>query len=163
MFSDFETATPAPRKLRIGAGNFLDKMLCMDHRWDHRLQYVNIVDSHIQRIVLATEETMATQQVNHRPIKCQSRLWSQRGTKVNGSPRHGDKPLLRPTRIHLATKSYATLQAMHRPMPKRLVKLLYSIEISRATSIDLDRQDCCPLPTTNVLSNKEDKLRSNQF
>ena len=29
-----------------------------------------------------------TQQVSHRPIKCQSRLWSQRGTKVNGS-HHG--------------------------------------------------------------------------
>ena len=40
-------------------------------------------DSHIQRIVLATEETTVTQQVSHRPIKYQSRLWSQRGTKVN--------------------------------------------------------------------------------
>ena len=29
-----------------------------------------IVDSHIQRIVLATEETTVTQQVSHRPIKC---------------------------------------------------------------------------------------------
>ena len=44
-------------------------------------------------------------------IKCQSRLWSQRGTKVNES-NHGDNPLLRPTRILIATKSYATLQAM---------------------------------------------------
>ena len=60
------------------------------------------VDSHIQRIVLATEETTATQQVSHRPIKCQSRLWSQRGTKVNGS-HHGDNPLLRPTGIQIAT------------------------------------------------------------
>ena len=42
-----------------------------------------VVDSHIQRIVLATEETTVTQQVRHRPIKCQSRLWSKRGTKVN--------------------------------------------------------------------------------
>ena len=56
---------------------------------------VVVVDSHIQRIVLATEETTVTQQVSHRPIKCQSRLWSQRGTKVNGS-HHGDNPLLRP-------------------------------------------------------------------
>ena len=40
-----------------------------------------VVDSHIQRIVLATEETAVTQQVSHRPIKCQSRLWSQRETK----------------------------------------------------------------------------------
>ena len=59
---------------------------------------VVVVDSHIQRIVLATEETTVTQQVSHRPIKCQSRLWSQRGTKVNGS-HHGDNPLLRPTGI----------------------------------------------------------------
>ena len=42
---------------------------------------------------------------------CQSRTWSQRGTKVNGS-HHGDNPLLRPTGIQIATKSYATLQAM---------------------------------------------------
>ena len=28
-------------------------------------------DSRIQRIVLATEETTVTQQVSHRPIKCQ--------------------------------------------------------------------------------------------
>ena len=70
-----------------------------------------VVDSHIQRIVLATEETTVTQQVSLRPIKCQSRLWSQRGTKVNGS-HHGDNPLLRPTGIQIATKSYAALQAM---------------------------------------------------
>ena len=72
---------------------------------------VVVVDSHIQRIVLATEETTVAQQVSHRPIKCQSRLWSQRGTKVNGS-HHGDNPLLRPTGIQIATKSYAALQAM---------------------------------------------------
>ena len=54
-----------------------------------------------------------TQQVNRRqvPIKCQSRLWSQGGTRVNGS-HHGDNPLLIPTGIQIATKSYATLQAM---------------------------------------------------
>ena len=72
---------------------------------------VVVVDLHIQRIVLGTEETTATQQVSHRSIKCQSRLWSQRGTKVNGS-HHGDNPLLRPTGIQIATKSYAALQAM---------------------------------------------------
>ena len=69
------------------------------------------IDSHIQRIVLATEETTVTQQVSHRPIKCQSRLWSQRGTKVNGS-HHGYSPLPRPTGIQSATKNYATLKAM---------------------------------------------------
>ena len=54
---------------------------------------------------------MVTQEVSHRPIKCQSRLLSQRDTKVNGSHR-GDNPLLRPTGIQIATKHYATLQAM---------------------------------------------------
>ena len=56
------------------------------------------------------KETTVTQH-SHRPIKCQSRLWPQRGTKVNGS-HHGDNPLLRPTGIQIATKRYATLQAM---------------------------------------------------
>ena len=42
---------------------------------------------------------------------CQSGTWSQWGTKVNGS-HHGDNPLLGPTGIQIATKSYATLQAM---------------------------------------------------
>ena len=37
--------------------------------------------------------------------------WSQRGIKVNGS-HHGDNPLLGPTGIQIATKIYATLQAM---------------------------------------------------
>ena len=36
------------------------------------------IDSHIQRIVLATKETKVTQQVSHRPIKCQSRLCTKR-------------------------------------------------------------------------------------
>ena len=72
---------------------------------------VVVVDSHIQRVVLATEETTVTSQVSRRPIKCQSRLWSQRGTKINRS-HHGDNPLLRPTGIQIATKSYAALQVM---------------------------------------------------
>ena len=42
---------------------------------------------------------------------CQSGTWSQGDTKVNGS-HHGDNPLLRPTGIQIATKSYTTLQAM---------------------------------------------------
>ena len=73
--------------------------------------FVAVDDSHIQRIVLATEGTTVTQQVNHSPIKCQSRLWSQRNTKVNGSYR-GDNPLLRPTGTQIAAKRFATLQAM---------------------------------------------------
>ena len=119
---------------------------------------VVVVDSHVQRIVLATEETTVTQQVSHRPIKCQSRLWSQRRTKVNRS-HHGDNPLLRPTGIQLATKSYATLQGMA-PTNIKTVHQTSFYAISRATSID---SDCCRLPTTSVLSNKTDKLRSNQF
>ena len=46
----------------------------------------------------------------------------------------------------------------HRSISKRFIKPLYSI--SRAASTD---SDCCRLPTTSVLSNKADKLRSNQF
>ena len=56
---------------------------------------------------LATEETTVTQRVSHIPIKCQSRSWSRRGAKVNGS-HYGDNPLLRPTGIQSATKNYAT-------------------------------------------------------
>ena len=118
---------------------------------------VVVVDSHIQRIVLATEETTVTQQVSHRPIKRQSRLWSQRGTKVNGS-HHGDNPLLRPTGIQIATKSYAALQAMAPTNIKTVHQT--SFLHSRATSID---SECCRLPTTSVLSKKPEKLRSNQF
>ena len=67
--------------------------------------YVNIfVDLHIQRAVLATEETTVTQRVTHRPIKCQSRSWSQRRTKIDGS-HHDDNPVLKPTEIQIATKS----------------------------------------------------------
>ena len=65
-----------------------------------------LIHTYIQCVVLATEETTVTQQVSHRPIKYQSRSWSQRGTKVNGS--HNDDnplPLLRPTGIQIATKS----------------------------------------------------------
>ena len=118
---------------------------------------VVVVDSHIQRIVLATEETTVTQQVSHRPIKRQSRLWSQRGTKVNGS-HHGDNPLLRPTGIQIPTKSYAALQAMAPTNIKTVHQT--SLLHSRATSID---SECCRLPTTSVLSKKPEKLRSNQF
>ena len=52
---------------------------------------------------------------------CQSGTWSQRGTKVNGS-HHGDNPLLEPTGIQIATKSYATLQAMAPTKNKRYIK-----------------------------------------
>ena len=118
---------------------------------------VVVVDSHIQRIVLATEETTVTQQVSHRPIKRQSRLWSQRGTKVNGS-HHGDNPLLRPTGIQIATKSYAALQAMAPTNIKTVLQT--SLLHSRATSID---SECCRLPTTSVLSKKPEKYAPTSF
>ena len=40
VFSDVETATPAPRKLRIDAGKILDKLLCMDHIMDDVKPYI---------------------------------------------------------------------------------------------------------------------------
>ena len=45
-----------------------------------------------------------TQRVSHKPIKCQSRSWSQSGTKVKES-HHGDSPLLKPRGIQIETKS----------------------------------------------------------
>ena len=112
---------------------------------------VVVVDSHIQRIVLATEETTVTQQVSHRPIKRQSRLWSQRGTKVNGS-HHGDNPLLRPTGIQIATKSYAALQAM---APTN-IKTVHQTTLlhSRATSIDSECYVAYPRPAFSAKNRK---------
>ena len=83
-------------------------------------------------------------------IKYQSRLWSQRGTKVNES-NHGDNPLLRSTRILIATKRYATLQAMATTnILKWFIKHPYSI--SREGSIDLA---CCRLSTTDRRSQQQ--------
>ena len=90
--------------------------------------------------------------LNHTPVilrGCQSGTWSQRGTEVNGS-HHGDNPLLRPTGIQIATKSYATVQAMA-PTNIKTVRQTSLLHIPRASSID---SDCCRLPTTSVLSNK---------
>ena len=116
-----------------------------------------VVDSHIQRIVLATEETTVTQQVSHRPIKCQSRLWSQRGTKVNGS-HHGDNPLLRPTGIQIATKSYAALQAM---APTN-IKTVHQTSLLHIES-NLDRLGMLS-PTHDQRSQQQiGQIRSNQF
>ena len=68
---------------------------------------VALVDSPIQRIVLATTVAVKTtmpRQVSHRPIKWQCRLWSQRCTEVNGS-HYFDNSLLRPVGIQIGTKS----------------------------------------------------------
>ena len=97
-----------------------------------RVAVVVIVESHNQRIVLATEETTVAQQVSHRPIKCQSRLWSQRGTKVNGS-NHGDNPLLRPTGIQIVTKSYATA------MGPTYIKTVHQNSLLHIIESNLDR------------------------
>ena len=79
---------------------------------------------------------------------CQSGTWSQKGTKVNGS-HHGDKdPLLRPTGIQIATKSYATLQAIA-PTNIKTVHQTSLLHVSRAASIDSDY--CCRLSTASVL------------
>ena len=83
---------------------------------------------------------------------CQSGTWSQRDTKVNES-HHDDSPLLRPTGVQMATKSYATLQAMA-PTNIKTVHQPFLLHLSRAASID---SECCRLPTTSVLSNKPDK------
>ena len=45
----------------------------------------------------------------------------------------------------------------HRPISKRFIKPPYSI--LSATSID---SECCRLPTTSVLSKKQEKIRSNR-
>ena len=134
---------------------------CATRREVGRWVVVVVVDSHIQRIVLASEETTVTQQVSHRPIKCQSRLWSQRGTRVNGS-HHGDNPLLRPTGIQIATKSYAALQAM---APTN-IKTVHQTSILHIES-NLDRLGMLS-PTHDQRSQQKngkitEKLRSNQF
>ena len=108
---------------------------------------------------LLTEETAETQQVSHRLIKCQSRLWSQRGTKVNNGPHHDDNPLLKPTGIQIATKRYVTRQAM---TPTN-VKTVHQTSLLHIESNLWIISDCCRLPTISGLSNKADKLRSNQF
>ena len=76
------------------------------------------VDSHIQRVVLATEETTVTQQVSHRPIECQSRLWLQRGIMLTTrySDQQGSKSRQNVIRLYK--------QKMHRPLSKRFINLL---------------------------------------
>ena len=97
---------------------------------------VVVVDdnSHIQRIVLATEEITVTQRVSHRPIKCISRLWSQRGTKVNGS-HHSDNPLLKPTGIQMRQKVMRLYKQWHRPI---IIKTVHQTSLLHNQS-NLDR------------------------
>ena len=69
---------------------------------------------------------------------CQSGTWSQRGTKVNGS-HHGHNPLLGPAGIQIATKSYATLQAMAPTNNKTVHQTSFTLyrEQPRSTRIDV--------------------------
>ena len=110
------------------------------------ITYVAVVDSHIQHVVLATEETTVTQQVSHRPI--------------NVNPACGHKEVRRSTGHAMVTTRYSDQQGSKsrqkvmrlykqwpRPISKRFIKPPYSL--SRATSID---SECCRLPTTSVLS-----------
>ena len=110
---------------------------------------VIVVDSHIQRIILVTEETTVTQQVSHRPI--------------NADPACGQKYLPRSTNHIMVTTRYSDqhesksrqkvmrlYKQWHRPVSKWFIKSPYSI--SRAASID---SDCCRLPTTSGLSQQQ--------
>ena len=106
--------------------------MCEGDRWLEHLGNVLLLLIHTFSVLsLQLKKTTVTQQVRHRHVVvvvfftlinrastipsnirgCQSGTWSQRGTKVNGS-HHGDNPLLRPAGIQIATKNYATLQAM---------------------------------------------------
>ena len=88
---------------------------------------------------------------------CQSGTWSQRGTKVNES-HHGDNPLLRPTGIQIATKSYATLQAMAPTNNKTVPQTSFTLyrEQPRSTRI--------LSPTHDQRSQQQiGQIRSNQF
>ena len=88
---------------------------------------------------------------------CQSGTWPQRGTKVNGS-HHGDNPLLRPTGIQIATKSYAALQAM---APTN-IKTVHSTSLLHIES-NLDRLRMLS-PTHDQRSQQQiGQIRSNQF
>ena len=115
-----------------------------------------VIDSHIQRIVLATEETTVTQHVSHKPLS-------------NANPACGHKEVRRSTG-HInplysdqqgsesRQKVMRLYKQWHRPISKRFMEPPYFI--LRATSND---SECCRLPTTSVLSKTTEKLRSNQF
>ena len=70
-------------------------------------------------------------------------------TTTRYSDQHGSKSRQKVMRLY---------KQWHRPISKRFIKTPYSM--SRAASND---SDCCRLPTTSALSNKEDKLPSSQF
>ena len=65
---------------------------------------VVVVDSHIRRMTLATEETTVTRPVSHRPSNAYPACGHKRGTKVNGS-HYGDNLLLNPAGTQIATNA----------------------------------------------------------
>ena len=111
---------------------------------------VVVVDSHIQRSVLAAEETTVTQQVSHIDVS-------------NANPACGPKHVVRSTSHIMVTTRYSDQQGSksrqkvmrrykqwHRPISKWFIKPPYSI--SRAASID---SDCCRLPAISGLSQQQ--------
>ena len=119
---------------------------------------VVVVDSHIQRIVLTTEENTVTHNKSAIDLS-------------NANLACGHKEVLRSTGHIMVASRYSDQQGSksrqkvmrlykqwHRLISKRCIKPLHSI--TRATSID---SDCCRLPTTSILSKKTEELRSNQF
>ena len=93
-----------------------------------RVLWVGVVDSHIQRVVLATEETLVTQQVSHRPIQYQSRsLVVTKRYQGQWVTSWCENPLLRPTEIQIATKS--TQGPTNRKHRKRIVLYVYLLLI----------------------------------
>ena len=115
---------------------------------------------------------MVTQQVSHRPMKCQSLFssWSRRGTKVNGS-HHGDSPLLTPTCIQNATKSIpGPTNREHRDfigvktMYLRTNDSFYCLERCHYLGISITsyREDCLVrCPTNKVIKSDTKSLYSN--
>ena len=91
---------------------------------------------------------------------CQSGTWSQRGTKVNGS-HHGDNPLLGPIGIQIATKSYATLQAMAPTNNKTVHQTSFTPnrEQPRSTRIDV----ACPRPAFSATNTRYNCLYSSNL
>ena len=127
-------------------------------------------------IVLATEETTVTQQVSHSCLNCCILHINRSGLNhtvpsINLALARGHKEVLRSTGHITVTTRYSDqhgsksrqkvmrlYKQWQRPISKRFIKPPYSV--SRAAPID---SDCCLLPTTRVLRNNVDKLRSNQF
>ena len=119
---------------------------------------VVVVDSHVQRIVLVTEETAVTQPVSHRPIKCQP-LSSQRGTKVDGSY-HDESPLLKPTAIQPTNREHRKLSASRRCLLGTNYIFYYIsgvLLVFHKLNYKLYREDCLMCCSTNKVVKSDTK------